>query len=66
MYKRQVDGRDRGEDEQDQEGDLLPFQCADRLGEIEADTAGANDADDGRGAGVRLDVVCLLYTSRCV
>ena len=48
-----VDRGDRDQDHQDQERNLLPFQHADLLGELQADAAGADDADDGGRARIR-------------
>src|SRR6266436_9923665 len=52
-----VDRGDRDQNHQDQERHLLPFEHADLLGQLQADAAGADDADDGGRARVRLDKI---------
>src|SRR3954454_10950495 len=52
-----VDRGYRHQNHQDQERDLLLLQHADLLGQLQADTAGPDDADDGGGAGIRFDEI---------
>ena len=52
-----VDRGDRDQNHQDQERDLLPFQHPDLLGQLQADAARADDADDGGRAGIRFDEI---------
>src|SRR5262249_17327332 len=45
--RQRVDDRDGDEDHGDEDADLVPFVETDLLGELQADAAGADDADDG-------------------
>jgi len=53
----EIDRGDRDQDHQDQERHFLPFQHADLLGQLQANAAGADNADDGGRAGIRFDKI---------
>src|SRR5271156_6057299 len=53
----EIDRSDGQENQQDQEGDLPPFQDPDLFGQIEPDPARADYAEDGGRAGVGFDEV---------
>src|SRR5262249_46161540 len=52
-----VDRRDRHQDHEDEEGDLVPVEHADLFGKVQPDAAGTDDADDRRRTRVRFKIV---------
>ena len=55
LARNPVDRRYRHEDQQNQERNFLPFQHPDLFGKLKADSAGADDSDDGRRPRIRLE-----------
>src|ERR1700742_1612197 len=53
----QVDDRYRDQDHDDRECNLIEIVGSDLFGKLQADTAGADDADDGRRPHVGLEII---------